>query len=74
MLEKQSFNMTDEVTLILTTPEAILFRDFQQFHSTFALLVQKGVFDIKYGKAVLNFSNGELQNITKEEVVWKKLA
>lgn len=62
----------DEVTIILTTPEAVLFRDFQQFHATFALLVQKGVFDIQFGKATLNFQNGELQNVTKEEIVWRK--
>lgn len=61
-----------QVTILLTTPEALLFKDFQQFHATFALLVQKGVFDIKYGKAILNFANGELQNIVKEETVWKK--
>lgn len=64
--------MDKEITLILTTPEAIMFRDFQQFHEAFATLVKAGVFDIKHGNAQLNFSNGELQNITINEVVWKR--
>lgn len=63
---------TTEVTIILTTPEAMMFREFQQFHATFALLVEKGVFDIQFGKATLNFQQGQLQNITKEEIVWRK--
>lgn len=62
----------DNVTIILTTPEAQMFKDFQQFHSTFALLIEKGVFDIQFGKAILNFQHGELQNIIKEEVVYRK--
>ncbi len=66
--------MTDQVTIFLTTPEAALWKDYQQFHATFALLVEKGVFDIGYGSATLNFAGGELQNITKNEIVWKKLA
>ncbi len=61
-----------QITIFLTPPDAELFRSYQQFHATFALLVKQGVFDIKYGKAVLNFSNGELQTITKEETVWHK--
>jgi hypothetical protein len=64
--------MQEEIPIFLTTAEAIMFRDFQQFHATFALMVSQGVFDIKYGKAILNFANGELQNITKEEIVWRK--
>lgn len=63
---------TTEVTIILTTPEAMMFREFQQFHATFVLLVEKGVFDIQFGKATLNFQQGQLQNITKEEIVWRK--
>lgn len=62
----------DQITIFLTTPEAIMFRDFQKFHATFALLISKGVFDIEYGNATLNFHAGELQNITKQEVVYHK--
>ena len=69
MDNKQTSN---QITVILTPLDAELFKQWQEFHSTFALLVEKGVFDIKYGKATLNFLNGELQNITKEEIVWKR--
>lgn len=59
---------TQDVTLILTTPEAIMFRDFQQFHNTFALLVQKGVFDCKNGSITMHFDgNGEIQRIERKD-------
>lgn len=64
--------MLNEVLITLTTPEAIMFRDFQACHEAFATLVKAGVFDIKYGKAILNFAEGDLKNITIEEVKWKK--
>ncbi len=65
-------NEVPQVTIFLTTPEAELFKSYQQFHQTFALLVTKGVFDIKTGQATLNFFNGELQTIEKKEIVWHK--
>ena len=58
----------ENVTLILTTPEALMFKDFQQFHNTFALLVSKGVFDIKNGSATLHFDNlGNIQKIERHD-------
>jgi len=76
--------MTDNVTIILTTPEAIEFRNFQQnyvifkeyqkFHATFAALVESGVFDINYGSATLHFAKNDLQKITIQADTWKKLA
>lgn len=72
----------DEVTIILNTPDAIMFRDFQknyeifkdfaQFHEAFALMIKQGVFDIRYGTATLHFVKGELDRISKDEIVWKK--
>jgi hypothetical protein len=64
--------MQDEIKIFLTPFEAEMFKSWQEFHSMFELMVKQGVFDIKFGKAILNFANGELQNITKEEIVWKK--
>lgn len=61
-----------QITIFLSTPEAELFKSYQQFHKTFQLLCEKGVFDIKYGKAILNFANGEIQNITREEIIYHK--
>lgn len=73
----------DEVTIILSRPEAIDFRQFQQnykvfkeyqkFHATFAAIAKSGAFDINYGKAVLHFASNELQKITVEADTWKKI-
>ena len=63
--------MNDEITIILTTPEAIMFRSFQQFHQTFTLLCSKGVFDTKNGKCEIHFGpNGEISSIVKQESIY----
>ena len=60
--------MNEQVTVFLTTPEALLFKDFQQFHATFALLVKKGVFDIKNGSATIHFdSEGTIKKIERHD-------
>lgn len=63
--------MEELIPILLTTPEAILFRDFQQFHKTFALLTKSGVFDIKNGIAILHFdSDGNVQKIEREDTLF----
>lgn len=58
----------DQVTIFLTTPEAIQFRSFQQFHETFFLMVNSGVFDCKNGQITLHFdSNGVIQKIERKD-------
>lgn len=64
--------MLDEVTVMLTTPEALLFKDFMKYHETFGRMIQSGIFDIQFGKCTLNFAFGDVQTIVKEEVVYKK--
>lgn len=60
--------MNNEVNIILTTPEAIMFRDFQQFHEVFASLVKSGVFDIKNGQATIHFDHeGNIQRIERKD-------
>ncbi len=54
-----------QVTIFLTTPEAELFKNYQQFHQTFALLCKSGVFDIKSANVTLHFDS--LGNIAKIE-------
>ncbi len=64
-----------DITIFLTTPEAIMFRDFQQFHSTFALLCSSGVFDIKGGSAIIHFdSNGEIKKIERHDSLFDSRA
>ena len=58
----------NEVTVFLTTPEAEMFKDFQQFHDTFALLVKRGVFDVKGGSVVIHFDHlGMIQKIERHD-------
>ena len=57
--------MQPEVTIFLTPPEALLFKDFQEYHNTFTLLCQKGVFSIKNGSVIIHFdSQGLIQKIS----------
>ena len=60
-------------TIVYLSPEdAQAFIDFQKHHEVFLILQAQGVFDIGFGKCTLNFAHGVLQNVIKEEVVWKK--
>jgi hypothetical protein len=64
-------NKPPEITLFLTTPEAIMFRDFQQFHSTFALLCSSGVFDTRNGSCEIHFDNdGNIKKIERHNVLF----
>jgi len=38
----------------------------------FTAIKQSNALDIKYGKVVLNFAGGILQNVVKEEMVFKR--
>ena len=62
----------EQITIFLTPPEATLFKSFQEYHNTFTLLCQKGVFATKFGKVILNFADGELKTIEKQEVIYHK--
>ena len=62
--------MNETTTIFLTKLQASQFLEFQKNHAMFVLMQQSGVFNIKFGKAIINFSDGKLMNITKEEVVW----
>lgn len=62
-----------QVTIFLTTPEAKMWSDFQQFHETFALMVKKGVFDCKNGTVEINFNeHGQIGSISKREMIYKQ--
>ena len=60
--------MEEQITIFLTTPEAVMFRDYQKFHQTFALMCEKGVFDCKNGQIIMHFdSNGEIKKIEEHK-------
>lgn len=42
-----------------------------QYQEIFNKLIKSGAFNLEFGKVTLNFAFGELQNIVKEEMVWR---
>lgn len=63
----------EQVTIFLTTPEAEMFKSFQQFHSTFALLVKSGAFDIKSGSFTCHLDkDGLIQKIERHDNLFDK--
>lgn len=62
----------EQVTIFLTPIEATAFMDFQKYRDLFLILQEHGAFQIQFGKCTLNFAHGVLQNVIKEEVVYKR--
>ncbi len=50
-----SFSPTKNMTIELSDEEAVLFLAFQKDYATYTTLKESGVFDIRNGKAILNF-------------------
>lgn len=60
--------MEDLIKIEVTTPEAIAFRQFMQFHSNFIILLNSGVFNINNGTATLHFNqDGEIKKIERKD-------
>ena len=57
-------------TIILTPIDLEKYEMFKKHYDLFKLMQAHGVFNIKYGKCILNFYQGDLANITKEEMVY----
>ena len=63
---------TQQVTIFLSPLDAEMFKSWQQFHQTFELLVNQGVFQTKYGKVILNFADNKIKTIEKQEIIYHK--
>lgn len=61
----------EQTIIYLNKDEAEKFILFQKYHSLFDTLDKNGVFNMSFGKVTLNIAFGELQNIVKEEMVYK---
>jgi 3'-phosphoadenosine 5'-phosphosulfate (PAPS) 3'-phosphatase len=59
-------------TVDLTDADAKKFLLFQKYYDLFAILDAKKALDIGFGKVIINIAWGEVQNVVKEEVVYKK--
>lgn len=63
------------IQIEITTPEAIAFRQFMQFHSNFMLLVNNGVFNVKDGSVRLHFDHdGNVRKIEREDTLYNERA
>lgn len=62
-----------ETTIILSEQEAKQFLLFQKYYDVFEKLSESNAFNMEFGKVTLNFAWGELQNIVKENMVYKKI-
>lgn len=58
--------------IILSDQDARKFLAFQKHYALFTIMEEAGAFDVGYGKVVLNVAGGIVQNIVKEEVVYKR--
>ena len=61
-----------ENTIILTEHEAKQFLLYQKYHDIFQKLNESNAFSLEFGKVTLNFAYGELQNIVKENMVYRR--
>jgi hypothetical protein len=64
--------MNNEITIILPVKEAERWKYFQEHYDEFVILIDNTAFDVQFGKTTLNFANGDMKNVVKEEIVWKK--
>lgn len=64
--------MKDTITVFLTPTDADNFKLFNEHYDLFQQLKANKVFEIGFGKCTLNFAFGQLQNIVREEVVYKR--
>lgn len=64
--------MIEETTVILSKEDAQAFKDFMQFYDEFKIIQKAGTFNIGYGKSILNFAGGILQNVVIEEIKYKR--
>ena len=56
----------------MTEEEAKQFLIFQKNHDLFNLLESQKIFDMPFGKVVLNIAFSQVQSITKEEMFYLK--
>ncbi len=61
-----------QIPVFLSPVEAELFKKYQEHHWLFEELERSGAFNVQFGKVILNVAFGQVQNIVKEEVVYKR--
>lgn len=62
----------EQIAVYMTDEEAKQFLLYQKYHDIFEKLTEVHAFDLQFGKITMNFAFGELQNIVREEMVYKR--
>lgn len=62
--------MTNVIPLFIADTEAQKFLIFQQYYEPVSVMIESGVFDIKYGSAILNFEAGIIKTIQRNDVLY----
>jgi len=60
------------IKIELTQKDADKFVAFQKHYDLFTTMELTGAFDVQYGKVILNYAGGIIQNIVIEQVAWKR--
>lgn len=61
-----------KIPIFIPDAEAQQFILFQKHYDLFLAMEKSGALNIGYGKCVINFKAGLVENITKEEIVYKR--
>lgn len=56
----------------MTTEDERKFKIFMKYYELFSVLINNKIFDIEFGKCTLNIARGEVQNIVKEQMVFRR--
>lgn len=65
--------MKPSIVIELTDKDALLFRKFREHQDTFTTMENAGIFDIRNGKAILNFDSiGSLNDIEANMKLYRK--
>lgn len=64
--------MEGRIPIYVADEEAAQFLVFRENFELWQAIAEAGVPGLGWGKAVLNFAHGELQNVQVERVAWKR--
>lgn len=65
--------MPNETTTVILTPEDVkLFEEFNKHYQSINILLKSGALKLTYGKVILNFNDGLLMGVTKEESLYRR--
>lgn len=60
------------MNITLTDKDAKKFVSFQKHYDIFTTMELVGAFDVQYGKVILNYAAGIVQNIEVNQIAWKR--